>query len=166
MMNSKIRNLTYAALLTALAIIIPLYFSMFRVTIGPFTATLASHVPMFISMLLGPGAAVMVGIGSTLGFMTTTPMVVVARASTHIVVGLIGALLLKKGVSYHKVVVITAPIHAALEALAIIPFMGFTSFSYVVGIGTFAHHFTDGIIAFVLIKALARTGRTAFAQNI
>lgn len=161
-MKNNVRKLTYTALLTAFAIIIPLYFSAFKVVIGPFTATLASHVPMFVAMFLGPGAAAMVGIGSTLGFMATTPAIVAARASTHIIVGIAGALMLRRGMSFKKVVGFTSPIHAILEGLVIIPFMGFTTFCYIVAIGTLIHHFTDGIISYVLMKALSKTGRTAF----
>jgi niacin transporter len=165
-MRNNVRKLTYTALLTAFAIIIPLYFSAFKISVPPFTATLASHVPMFLAMFLGPAAAAMVGVGSTIGFMATTPAVVVARASTHIIVGLVGALMLKRGVSYTKVVAMTGPIHGILEGLAIIPFMGFTSFCYIVAVGTFVHHFADGIIANVLMKALSKTGKAAFVQNI
>lgn len=165
-MKNNVRKLTYTALLTAFAIIIPLYFSAFKIQAGPFTATLGSHVPMFVAMFLGPAAAAMVGVGSTIGFMATTPAVVVARASTHIIVGLVGALMLKRGFSYKKVVALTGPIHGILEGLAIIPFMGFTSFCYIVAVGTLVHHIADGVISHVLVKALSKNGKTAFAQNI
>jgi niacin transporter len=165
-MKSNVKKLTYTALLTALAIIIPTYFGFLSVKIPPFTATLASHVPMFLSMFLGPAAAAMVGVGSTIGFMVTAPTVVVFRASTHIIVGLVGALLLKRGTSYKKVVALTGPIHGILEGLVIIPITGFTSFCYIVALGTFIHHFADGIIAHVLMKALSKTGKAAFIQKI
>ena len=73
-------------MLTALAIVIPLTFGFFKVQLGPFSATLASHVPLFLAMLLGPGAAVMVGVGSTMGFLVSTPLVVAARAFMHVFV--------------------------------------------------------------------------------
>ena len=47
------------ALLTSIAIIIP--FAVFLVVVPPFSATLGSHVPMFISMPLGPKVAAIVG---------------------------------------------------------------------------------------------------------
>lgn len=153
-----IKKLTYTGLLTALAIIIPLAFGFLKVTVGPFTATLASHVPLFIAMFLGPGAAVMVGVGSALGFLISAPAVVAARALMHAFVGLVGALLIKRGVSFSKVVIITAPIHAVLEALVVIPF-GWTMYKILVtvGIGSFLHHIVDGIIAYGVIKVLSKS---------
>lgn len=153
----NIKKLTYTGLLTALAIVIPLAFGFLKIQIGPFSATLASHVPLFISMFLGPFAAVMVGAGSALGFLVSAPAVVAARAFMHTFVGLVGALLLKQGVSFAKVIIITAPIHAILEAIAVIPF-GFTMYKVlvVVGVGSFLHHMVDGVIAFALVKALAK----------
>ncbi|MCH3963885.1 MAG: ECF transporter S component [Clostridium sp.] len=154
----NIKKLTYAGLLTALAIIIPTAFGFLKIQLGPFSATLASHVPMFLSMFLGPVPAVIVGIGSAVGFLITSPAVIAARASSHIFVGLLGAVLLKKGVSFKKVIALTAPVHAILEAIFVIPF-GFTMFKVlvVVGAGTFAHHIVDGVIAFTLVSTLART---------
>ncbi|AKN30704.1 membrane protein [Clostridium carboxidivorans P7] len=156
----NIKKLTYAGLLTALAIVIPLTFGFLKIQAGPFSATLAAHVPLFIAMLLGPFAAVMVGAGSALGFLVSAPAVVAARAFMHTFVGLAGALLIRKGVSFSKVVIITAPIHAILEAIAVIPF-GFTMYKVlvVVGVGSFLHHMVDGIIAFALVKALAKNLR-------
>lgn len=149
------KKLVYTALLTALAIIIPLTFAFLKIQIGPFSATLASHVPLFLSMFFGPGAAVMVGLGSAFGFLVSTPLVVAARAFMHTVVGFVGGSLIKRGVAFPIVVMITAPIHATLEAVAVIPF-GFTMYKVlmVVGIGTLLHHLVDGVIAFVLIKTL------------
>lgn len=163
---SNVKKLTYSALLTAMAIIIPIEFTFLKIQIGPFTATLASHVPMFISMLLGPFAAVLVGLGSTLGFMVTSPAFVAARASSHIVVGLVGSLLIDRGVSFKKTVLITSPIHAIIEAIAVIPF-GFTMYKIlvVVGVGTIIHHMVDGTISYVLIKAMAKNLKLKFAQK-
>lgn len=156
----NIKMLTYSGLLTALAIIIPLTFGFLKVQAGPFSATLASHVPLFVAMFLGPFSAVMVGVGSALGFLISAPAVVAARAFMHTFVGLVGAVLIKKGVSFSKVVVITAPIHAILEAIAVIPF-GFTMYKVlvVVGVGTFLHHMVDGVIAFALVKSLSKSLR-------
>ena len=54
------KRLTMTALLTALAILVP-FIVVFKVIVPPFSATLGSHVPMFLSMFLGPWAAVVVG---------------------------------------------------------------------------------------------------------
>jgi niacin transporter len=157
-MKTNVKKLTYAALLTALAIIIPINFGFLKIQIPPFTATLASHVPLFLSMLLGPWVAITVGLGSALGFLITSPAVVAARAFMHVFVGLAGAILIKKKVSLTKVIFITAPIHGILEAIAVIPF-GFTVYKIlvVIGVGSMIHHLVDGAIALVLIKALSKT---------
>lgn len=164
-MNTKVRKLTYTALLTAFAIIIPLYFGAFKIQLGPFTATLASHVPLFLSMLLGPQVAIAVGLGSALGFLITAPLFVAARASMHVIVGYIGATIIKKDGSLSKALIITAPIHGALEALAVIPF-GFTVYKIlvIIGVGTIIHHAMDSVITLVLVKALAKTGNTEFVK--
>jgi niacin transporter len=125
-MNNKIRQMVYAGLLTAMAMIIPIQFGFLRIVIPPFTATLAAHVPMMLAMLISPPVAAVVGIGSTIGFLITgMPATVVARAATHIVVGYIGAKIIMKNQSYIKAAIITAPIHGILEAIVVIPFIGF-----------------------------------------
>ncbi|NMM62769.1 ECF transporter S component [Clostridium sp. P21] len=162
----NIKRLTYSGLLTALAIVIPLTLGFLKIQIGPFSATLAAHVPLFISMFLGPFSAVMVGIGSALGFLVSSPAVIAARAFMHTFVGLTGALLIKKGVPFSKVIFITAPIHAILEAVAVIPF-GFTMYKVlvVVGVGSFLHHMVDGMIAFALVAALAKNLRLDLTKS-
>lgn len=106
----NMRKFTATALLTALAIVIP-FAVFFKVVIPPFTATIGSHVPMFLSMLLGPQAAAMAGIGSALGFLLNLGPIVGARAFMHVFVGMIGAWLLQRGVSFQMVSIITAPVH-------------------------------------------------------
>lgn len=151
----KLREMTAGAVLTALAIIIPIEFGFLKINIPPFSATLASHVPMFLSMFISPAAAVMVGVGSVIGFFFTTPPYIVARAASHIIVGLIGALLIKRGKSMVTAFAITVPIHAALEALAVIPF-GWTAYQVLVGVGvgTAIHHSVDAAIAASVIMLL------------
>lgn len=155
---NNIKKLTYSGLLTALAIVIPTAFGILKIQFGPFSATLAAHVPMFMSMFLGPFAAIMVGIGSVIGFLVTSPLVIAARAASHIFVGLAGAFMLKKGISFKKIIVLTAPIHGVLEAIAVIPF-GFTMYKVliVVGVGTLIHHMIDGAISLGILGALSRS---------
>ncbi|MFA6939646.1 MAG: ECF transporter S component [Clostridiaceae bacterium] len=158
MRNSSLKKLTYSALLTALAIIIPIVFGPFlKIQIPPFSATLASHVPMFLAMFVGPEAAVIVGVGSFAGFLLTAPAVVAARALMHAIVGLAGAILIKKGVSFKKIIFITMPIHGILEALVVMPF-GFTMYKalVIVGIGTALHHTADGFITIALVAAIEK----------
>ena len=166
MMQRNVTKMIYAALLTAISIIIPLYFGFLRVLIPPFSATIASHVPLFIAMLISPGVAVAVGIGSAVGFSITASPVIAARAAMHTVVGGVGGYLVKKKVPFKYVILITAPIHALLEALIVIPFgFSFTNALIVVGIGTFVHHFVDGTISFGLIKALSKNVNLNFDKE-
>ena len=160
-MNNKVKEMVYAGLLTALAIIIPIQFSFLKIFVPPaFTATLASHVPMMLSMLISPFVAIIVGIGSTIGFLITgLPIVVVARAATHIIVGYIGAQIIIKNHSYVKAVLITAPIHGLLEMIVAIPFIGLTvDWALIVTlVGTIMHHMFDGIIAYAIVKSVAKS---------
>lgn len=161
-MNNKIKQMVYAGLLTALAIIIPIQFGFLKITIPPFTATLAAHVPMMLSMLISPAVAIVVGIGSTLGFLISgVPMPVVVRAATHILVGYIGAKIIIKNQSYVKAAAITAPIHGILEMIVVIPFVGFNLYQLLIitAVGGILHHCVDSVIAYVLVKAVARARR-------
>lgn len=156
-MNNRItiKDITIGALLTALAIVIPIIFGPYKLIIGPFTATLGSHVPLFISMAINPTVAIMVGIGSTIGFLLTAPLIVAARAAMHIIVGGLGAYLIQKKFSYIKAFAIVMPVHAILEALVVLPFgWGLDKALYIVGIGTALHHSLDAIIALSILVAL------------
>ncbi|WP_144428530.1 ECF transporter S component [Defluviitalea phaphyphila] len=155
-MNTK--KLAVTALLTALAIVIP--FAVFlKIIIPPFTATLGSHVPMFISMVLGPEVAIMTGIGSALGFGLTLGPLIGARAFMHIFVGLLGSKLIKKGMSFGRVATITAPLHGLLEVLVVTPFVDFNAYQLLVvtGIGTILHHCVDAFISALVIKFIPKS---------
>lgn len=162
----NIRKMVYTALLISLSIVIPLTFGFLAIQIGPFTATLASHVPMFLSMFLGPLASAMVGIGSGIGFFITKGAYVGARAFMHTFVGMLGAYLIQKGVSYSKVVISTSFVHGIAEALVVIPFgITFKSILITVGLGTILHHLVDGILAYGVIKILSRTLNLQLIKN-
>lgn len=153
----KIRDSVYGALLTAFSLLIPIAFgSYLRVFIPPFSATLASHVPVMIAMLINPPVALLVGAGSALGFLLIMGPVVAARAAVHMLFGYVGAVLLKQGWSYPWVLLVTAPIHALGEALVVLP-LGFTLYQglYIVGFGTLLHHGLDALIAFLVVKAIS-----------
>ena len=158
--GNKIKKMVFAAVLTAIAIIIPTQFGFLKITIGPFTATIASHIPMFLAMLISPEVAIFVGVGSALGFFVTTPLVVAARAAMHIIVGFIGGLIINKTKDFKKAIAITAPIHGILEGLVVIPF-GFSVYQFivVVAVGTILHHFVDGALSYALANALAKARR-------
>lgn len=154
-MNTK--KLTTTALLTALAILIP-FVVFFKIIIPPFSATLGSHVPMFIAMLLGPKVAIMVGLGSTLGFSMTIGPLVGARAFMHVFVGLIGSKLIKRSIPFAIVIAITAPIHGLLEMLIVMPFVPFDAYQIfiVTCVGTILHHCIDGLISWFIALFLPK----------
>ncbi|MDI3481651.1 MAG: niacin transporter [Tepidanaerobacteraceae bacterium] len=153
------KNLSIGALLTAFSIIIPVSFGAYlKIYIPPFSATLASHVPTMLAFLVSPAVAVMVGLGSALGFLIMLGPVIAARAAVHAVFGLVGALLVRKGLSFENALLWTAPIHAFGEALIVMPF-GFNLYTafVVVGIGTLIHHFLDSIISVILVKTALKS---------
>lgn len=170
--KTKVKELVFAALLIAFAIIIPIQFGFLKVIIPPyFTATIASHVPMFIAMLISPMVAVVVGVGSAFGFfMAAVPAPVVARAATHIIVGLVGAVIVLKSKNFKMAILVTGPIHGILEALVLIPFVGLVYPILITTlVGAIAHHYVDGTIAYVLVNAIAKSRKksiyTTFVEN-
>lgn len=152
----KTKNLVLGAFLTALALVIPIYFGGYlRIYIPPFSATLASHVPVMLAFLVSPLVAVMVGLGSTIGFLVMLGPVIAARAFIHVVFGFAGAKLIQKGCPFEKALLLTAPLHAFGESLVVLPF-GFTLYSalVLVGIGTLLHHLIDSAVAVILARTV------------
>ena len=97
-MKPKTKNqfITLTALLTALAIVIPMVMPA-KIIIPPASYTLASHVPIFLAMFISPLMTLIVILGSTFGFLVAGyPIVIVLRALSHLFFGLVGALYLKK----------------------------------------------------------------------
>lgn len=153
------KELVYGAILTSLALLIPLAFGGFLgITLPPFSATLASHVPVMIAMTISPLTALTVAAGSALGFLIKLGPVIAARASVHMVFGFLGALLYKKGMGLTKILILMLPVHALLEALIVIPF-GFTLYNagVVIGVGTVLHHIMDSIITIFIAGLLTKS---------
>ena len=72
--------MTMTALLTAIAILIPIVMP-FKIVIPPASYTLGSHIAIFIAMFLSPLMAVFVILASSFGFlMAGYPMVIVFRS--------------------------------------------------------------------------------------
>ncbi|MGX7244141.1 hypothetical protein ACWOC1_04770 [Enterococcus quebecensis] len=94
MKKNSVRHLTIAALLVAMGIIIPMV--MPRVTIGPASFTLASHVPLFLAMFFSPGVAVAVSLGTGFGFFLSATPIIALRALSHLLFAVIGAFYLQK----------------------------------------------------------------------
>lgn len=168
----KTKNLTMTALLTSIAIIIP-FAGFLRVYLFPFTATLGAHVPMFISMLLGPKFAIVVGLGSFLGFTLSVDIIVGIRALMHVIVGYVGAKLFAKKISYRNAAIITAPLHGILEALVVLIAIPFTDSKFdlfniliITGVGTVLHHLVDATISYFVAKPLQASRLVTFTNRL
>lgn len=88
------KRLTISALLIAMGIIIPMV--MPRITIGPASFTLASHVPVFIAMFISPVVAIAVSLGTGFGFFLSATPIIALRALSHLIFAVIGAVILQK----------------------------------------------------------------------
>lgn len=160
----KTRELTLGALFSAMTLLIILVFSPFlKIAIPPFfTATVMLHVPLFLSMLISPKAAGMVGIISAIGFMMTPLGPIVAlRALMHGVIGYMGGTMVKRGTKYTYALAATLPVHALLEGMVVIIAMGLTpeGIKYallVVAAGTAVHHGIDAGISIVFSRILKK----------
>jgi niacin transporter len=90
------QKLTVTALLIAIGILIPMI-SPIKVIIEPASFTLASHVAVFIAVFMAPDAAIVVALGTTLGFFVGAfPPVIVLRAASHIVFVICASFFLKR----------------------------------------------------------------------
>ena len=169
-------RLTVTALLTAIAIAIPMVMPI-KVLIEPASFTLASHVPIFFAMFLSPVIAAAVSLGSAVGFLLAGfPIVITLRAMSHVVFALVGALYLRgkreellsspvKSVFFSFWI---ALIHALAEVLVVsVFFFGlvpggtyqdgfFYAVFMLVGVGTVIHSMVDFFIAQVVWKSLGK----------
>lgn len=158
--HTRVREMLYGALLTGMAILIPIAFrGWLQVYLPPFSATIGSHVPSMLAMAISPWTAVLVGIGSGLGFLITLDAVIAARALTHALFGAVGAYFVRRGMPLWQAILLTLPIHAVSEALVVMPF-GYDLYTalVVVGVGTALHHCVDGAITAALSGALSKAG--------
>ncbi|HHT90836.1 MAG: ECF transporter S component [Bacillota bacterium] len=154
------KDLLYGALLTALALLIPLAFQgWLQVAIPPFSATLASHLPTMLAMTVSPWVAILVGLGSSFGFFMTLGPIVAMRALTHAVFGGVGAKLYQKGFALWQILLITLPIHALSEAAVVMLFdFSLHQALLLVGLGTALHHTADSIITLSVYGSLRKAG--------
>lgn len=91
----NLQKLTITAILIALGILIPMV--MPKITIPPASFTLASHVPVMIAMFISPVVAILVALGTSLGFfLTGLPVIITLRALSHVIFAFIGALYVQK----------------------------------------------------------------------
>ena len=121
----KTKEIVIGAMLTAFSILIPFAFGNYlRILIPPFSATLASHVPVMIAMMISPAVAIIVGVGSGLGFLLAygagpVGLMISARAFSHAIWAYTGAVMIRRGQSFGKAIAVTAVMHALLEALVV-----------------------------------------------
>ena len=162
-----------AALLIAIAIIIPMFFP--KIIVGPASFTLASHVPVMIALFISPLVRLAVTLGNTLGFFVSGfPLVIVMRALSHVIFVMVGALLLKyQPELLHTPLRVTlfglllALIHGAGEVAAVVIFYLVTAGSLagikggfgfgvllLVGVGTVVHSMVDYGIALLVWRPL------------
>lgn len=146
-----------AGIFSALALAIPLAFrgtlQFYIPTVG-YSATLASHVPVMLSIVAGPVVAGIVGSASTFGFFVTLGPVVAARAATHILWGVAAAIAVKKGMSFPKALFLVAlPLHAIPEGLVVLPFGVPLAGAAVNIVGTAIHHTADSVISIAVLRA-------------
>jgi len=163
----RVGDLAATGILTALALMIPIVFTFLRITIPPFfTATLMSHVPSMLAMLMGPFAAIGVGLGSALGFTIFVGPAIGARALSHALFAWVGNMAWNRGTPLWLVLLIALPFHAAFEMLVVWLMSGSLSMALITLLGTAIHHSMDGVIALGLVAALRRTGVRWFEQPV
>jgi len=178
---NRTASVATTALLIAIGIAIPML-SPFKIMLEPASFTLASHVAIFIAMFISPWTAAAVAVGTTAGFfLGGFPIVVVARAASHIVWALGGALVLKRypGIlgSIRKSILFAVGVglvHGLAELAAVAPFYfgglmpmgygegasGFLTFVVLfVGVGTVIHSLVDFGIAMAIWKPLQQVIR-------
>ena len=166
---SKTQKLTRSALLIALGIVIPMV--MPKVSIPPASYTIASHVPVFMSMFISPGVAIAVSLGTAFGFFLTLPVVVALRALSHLLFALVGAYYIQRVPNLleqrNKLFLFNIGIgliHAVSESIVVALFFMtspehihvnyFTAVFLMIGIGGFFHSLLDFWIAQNLLKRL------------
>ncbi len=166
-MRNKTKELTLTALLTALAIIIPMIMPV-KVLMPPFTATLASHTPLILAMFISPTAAIFTALGSAVGFYFALSPIVAARAATHVFFTLAGAYMIKKNWSAIWVILVTLVLHSVSDMATVYiaaEFMGMPgllnnqAMGYVqlwLGLGTAVHHLVDFLLAYLIIIPLSK----------
>lgn len=149
-------ELALSGILSAFALAIPLLFKgwlQFVIPTVGYSATLASHVPVMLSIIAGPQVAALTGLASTLGFLATLGPVVAARAATHILFGVATAVAVKKGLSFNKAIFLVAlPLHSIPEGLVVIPF-GIPLYGAFINIvGGSIHHIIDAMISIIILR--------------
>lgn len=174
MKTKSVQRMTASALLIALGIVIPMFMPGFR--LEPASFTLMSHVPVFVAMMISPGTAAMVAIGTTIGFFFSATPIIALRAASHLVFALLGAFYLQKHPEIftslpriHLFSLFIALIHSACELVVVTAFYfggsmgpGFYEAGFVrsvlliMGIGSVVHSVVDFEVALVVQRVLSK----------
>lgn len=174
--NDAVYRLVLAALLVAIGILIPMTFP--KITLPLMSFTLASHVAIFLAIFLSPGVAIIVSLGTTLGFfLSGLPLEVTLRALSHVVFAIVGALWIQKRpqLLQHKgeavaFCLVTNLVHALMELIVISALFlggfqrvvsnfseaGYMAIILLVGLGTLIHGSVDFIISFLVWQPLKK----------
>lgn len=151
--------------MTALALVIPFAFRgtplQLLIPSLNYSATFASHVPEMLSMLVSPFVAAVVGIGSAIGFTLTLNVVIGARALTHAVWGVVGALMIRRGSPFWLALLVALPLHAIGEGLVVWWLGTGLQAGEFVAAGTAVHHVIDSFISLALYRLLLPVLRPA-----
>ncbi len=171
MEHKNIYQLVLAGVLCAIGLVVPMV--MPKVIIGPMSFTLGAHAAIFLAMFISPKVAAAVCLGTTMGFFVTTPLIIAARAATHIIFALVSALIIRRYPNIMESFVAgiglnlgLAVLHALGEVLVVAPFFfsgymftqeqlsnGFVmSVIVLVGAGTVLHSVMDCSISVLLWK--------------
>lgn len=167
----KTKKMVISALLCAIGVVIPMFFP--KIVIPPASFTLASHVPVFIAMVMSPSMAITVALGTTLGFLISgLPIIVVLRALSHVIFAGLGAWLYQKykpvkPLSITLWALVASIIHGIGEFIVVtIFYFGgnipqgyytngfFISVIVLVLLGTIVHSMVDFAFSYFICKAL------------
>lgn len=169
MKRNQTKSLAFTAILIAFGILIPMVMPV-KVVIGPASFTLASHVPVFMAMFISPQVAVLVALGTSLGFLLAGfPIVIVLRAVSHLLFAVVGAVLvqkrpslLEKPLSTFFLALFLNFLHGLAEFIVVLVLTAgaHTGAAYVwslvglIGFGSLVHGCIDFYIAYYLWKFL------------
>ncbi|ALT81252.1 MULTISPECIES: hypothetical protein [Streptococcus] len=169
MRRNQTKSLAFTAILLAFGILIPMVMPV-KVVIGPASFTLASHVPVFMAMFISPQVAVLVALGTSLGFLFAGfPIVIVLRAVSHLLFAIVGAVLvqkrpslLEKPLSTFFLALFLNFLHGLAEFIVVLVLTAgaHTGAAYVwslvglIGFGSLVHGCIDFYIAYYLWKFL------------
>jgi niacin transporter len=144
------------ALLAALAWLIPFAFRgtplQVFIPVIQYSATFGSHLPSMLAMLVSPLVAGMVGVVSTIAFTITLNPVIGARAFTHAIWGVVGALMIQRRAPFWLALVVALPIHAVGEGLAVAWLGPGITAGMLVAAGTVLHHILDSAISLAVYR--------------